>query len=151
MFDKFNYVAEAQAFTATAVATSSLALKKAGLDIGVGHEPIVCVFSPTVAPSVNGTQTYELQIVSATDEDGTTGQEVLITTGTIATADVLAAFTVGKPLVLPVPEGKIPSDATHITAKLVGANSPTVTMDIYFCPQSAVQRWKAYPAAITSI
>jgi hypothetical protein len=153
--DRLMWVARDQAFTATAVATDSIPLSKAGRDVGVGHEPLVMRALVKEAATFDGTQTYELQIVGATDADGTTGQELLVTTGTIATADVAEALADGKHIDLSLPEHAINRYAaagiTHITGKLVGANTPAVTLDIFFAPASAMQNWTPYPAAITVI
>lgn len=153
--DRLMWVARDQEFLATAVATDTIPISVAARDVGVGHEALVMRALVKEAAVFAGSQTYELQIVGATASNGTTGQEVLVTTGTIATADVEEALAEGKHIDLSLPESAITRYAaagiTHLTGKLVGANSPDVVLDIFFAPQSAMQNWKAYPAAITQI
>lgn len=131
--DKFLKVSDAQAVTTSAVATDSIPLGAAGLDIGAG-EPMGFAFHIDVAALVNGTETYSFQIVTATAADGTTGQ-VIIAEREFSTAQA-AALTAGFRFLLPVPVNLIPATATHITARYETANSAGMTVTSYLTPLS---------------
>jgi hypothetical protein len=123
-------VSAAQALTATAVATDTIPLEVAGLDLGAG-EPLGFAFHVNVAAdATTGDETYEFQIVTSTASDGTTGQDV-ISSEAIARATLAAGYR----FLLPVPVSRIAATATHITAKYVlGGTTPTITCTAYLTP-----------------
>ncbi|HET6494674.1 MAG TPA: hypothetical protein VFH61_04810 [Thermoleophilia bacterium] len=154
MQDILNVVttpATGQAFTATAVATNTIPLSVAGRDIGIGKDAVALRCHVVVAAGIAGTEDYEIQIVSATAADGTTGQVVLATTGLITTAQAATRLAAGAVVDLLLPPGVMPATATHYTMKLVGNNSPTITLIASFQPMGSLQNWKPYPSAVTEI
>lgn len=124
-------VSDAQAVTTTAVATDSIPLGAAGLDVGAG-EPVGFVFHIDASALVAGTETYAFQIVTATAADGTTGQ-VIIAERAFTTAQA-AALTAGTRFILPVPVSLIGATATHMTARYETANTAGVTVTAYLQP-----------------
>lgn len=130
----------AQAFAATAVTTNAQPLPATGADIGMG-EPMGIEFAFSAVSAVAGT--IQLQVVSATASDGTTGQ-VILATGPAITDTSLAA---GDVITIPVPVGLIPqvaSTATHIAGKVVIASSGTCTVTADLKPLSACRGVMAY-------
>ncbi len=134
----------AQAFTSTGgVATNAKPLAAAGEDIARG-EPMCIRAVLTAVSSASGT--IQLQVVSSTASDGTTGQ-VVLAEGPVLTDTTLA---VGSELIVPIPPGIIPATATHITGKIVLASSGTCTALIDLLPlRVAKQGYKAYTAKPT--
>ena len=152
MLDKLQKLSADQAFAATAVCTDSYPLGAAGRDIGRGKKALGIRFIVKAAAKVSGgTETYELQAVTATDDDGTTGQKVIASSGQFSTADAAIELALGKIIDVPIPPGRIPATATHLTGKLVGANAPAVTLDAYIIALDEEQGWKPYPGAVTQI
>lgn len=149
--DKHLQLSADQQFNATAVCTNAFRLPATGIDIAKGGRQLALRWVVKTAAVVSGTQTYELQIVSATASDGTTGQVVLLTTGTLTTARSAVLLADEKVIEMVIPPGLIPSTATHITGKVVGANSPDVTMDCYIVEAGAQQNWSPTAAAVTSV
>jgi hypothetical protein len=126
-------VSNAQALTASAVATDSIPLEVVGLDIATG-EPLGFAVNVNVAADfTTNDETYQFNVVSATNANGTTNQVVL------SEAIVPAAnLTLGKRFFLPLPVDRIPATATHITlAYVLGGTTPTVTVTASLMPQSA--------------
>jgi hypothetical protein len=132
--DRFLKVSNAQAVTTTAVATDSIPLGIAGLDLAAG-EPMAFAFHINVAAAAGGTQTYSFQIVSATAADGTTGQ-VILARRDFTTAQALAGLVKDARFALPIPVGLIPASATHLTVRYETANSAGVTVTAYATPLS---------------
>lgn len=149
--DKHLQLSADQQFNATAVCTNTLALPATGLDIARGGRQLCLRWVVKVAAAVNGTQTYELQIVTATAADGTTGQVVISSTGTISTARATTLLADERVIEMPIPTGMIPANATHLTGKVVGANSPDVTFDCYVAELGAQQNWQPTAAAVSSV
>lgn len=132
-------VSDAQALTATAVATDTIPLGLAGLPVSTG-EPIGFQFNIDVAADfTTGDETYEFQIVTSTASDGTTGQDVISSEAVVATT-----LVAGYSFILPVPVGRIAATATHITAKYVLAGTtPTATVTAFLTPLSAANERNA--------
>lgn len=151
LVDKYARLAADQAITTSAVCTDTYPLDVAGRNIGAGPTALGIRFTVKVAALVAGTETYEFQIVSATASNGTSGSVVLVTTGTISTADAATLLAAGKTISLAIPPGRIPATATHITGKLVTANSAGITIDADLCDVNAQQQWQPYAAAVTTI
>ena len=128
-------VSDAQAVTTTLVATDSIPLGVAGLDVGAG-EALGFQFNIDVAALGVGTETYAFQIVTATASNGTSGQ-VIIAERAFTTAQALAQLTAGASFILPIPTGLIGATATHITARYETANSAGVTVTAFVTPLSA--------------
>jgi len=134
-------VSDAQAVTTTLIATDSIPLGVAGLDLGAG-EAVGFQFNIDVAAVVSGTtETYAFQIVTATASNGTSGQ-VIIAERAFTTAQA-AALTAGSSFVLPIPTGLISATATHITARYETANSAGVTVTAFLTPLSAANERNA--------
>lgn len=139
------------ALTTTAVSTNARDCKlpyttsAVQPDPSVG-EPIALVINIETAGTHAGTETYEFQVINASASDLTTGQLVLATTGTIATADVAVTLAAGAFVIVPVPPGSV--SLQYLGAKFVGANSSTVTVSGYFLPMSEIQKTKLYSTAI---
>ena len=91
-----------------------------------------------------GTETYEYQVINASATDLTTGQIVLATTGTSATADVAVKRAAGVLLVLPIPPGVV--TLRYLGAKIVSANSAAVTVSGEIRPVNMLQEVKYYPS-----
>lgn len=138
--DNYNRLASALAFTSTGgVATDAYPLGQTGADIAAG-EPLAIQFTLTAVSAASGT--LQFQAVSATAADGTTGQVVLAETPAI-TDTTLAA---GSVITVPIPPGRIPATATHITGRIVLASSGTCTATIDLVPQYIVPATRAYDA-----
>lgn len=137
--DKQNLVSDAQALTATAVSTDAIALGVAGLDVAAG-EPMGFTFQVDVAADfTSANETYEFQIVTATADDLTTGQDIISSEAIVATS-----LTAGAKFTLPVPLGRIAATATHIGARYVlGGTTPTITMTTFLQPIAQVQSNRA--------
>lgn len=127
-------VSDAQAVTTTLIATDSIPLGVAGLDLGAG-EPLGFQFNIDVAALVAGTETYAFQIVTATASNGTSGQ-IIIAERAFTTAQA-AALTAGSSFILPIPAGLVSATATHITARYETANSAGVTVTAFVTPLAA--------------
>lgn len=151
LVDKYARLAADQAITVSAVCTDTYPLGVAGQDIGSGPIPLGIRFTVKVAALVVGTETYEFQIVSATASNGTSGSDVLVTTGTLTTAQAAVLLAAGDVITLAIPPGRIQPTATHITGKLVTANSAGITIDADLCAVNEQQRYHAYAAAVTAI
>ena len=126
-------VSDAQALTASAVATDTIPLEVTGLDLATGEPLGFAVHVDVAADFTTGNETYQFNIVTATNADGTTGQVV------VSEAIVPAAqLTAGKRFFLPIPVDRIQSTATHITlAYVLGGTTPSVTVTSYLTPQAA--------------
>jgi hypothetical protein len=134
--DRNLLLTDAQALTASAVMTDSIALGKAGLDVGVG-ETLALVYQIDVAADYTSTnETYQFEVRTATNADGTTGAVTLLQTPAFAGN----TLTKGKRIVLPIPAQSISATATHLAgyATLAGT-TPTVTVTAFVTPLSMVQ------------
>jgi len=109
-------------------------------------EPLALFVNVETAGGHAGTETYEFQVITATASDLTTGQLVIATTGTIATADVAVTLAAGRTIVLPIPPGSITQ--RYLGAKIVSANSAAVTVSGYILPLSEAEVRKYYSTAI---
>lgn len=128
-------VSNAQALSgaASTVATDSVALGVAGLDLGAGEPMGLAIHVNVAADTGNNDETYEFQIVTATAADGTTGQDIIV-----AEAVSRATLVAGYRFLLPIPVGRIAASATHITGRYVlGGTSPSITVTSYFTPMQA--------------
>ena len=125
-------VSDAQALTATAVSTDAIPLNVAGVDLGKG-EPMVFAFNVDVAAdATTGDETYEFQIVTATNANLTTNQDIIT-----AEAIARATLTAGYRFALPIPVNRVAATATHIGVRyLLGGTTPTITMTANLMPQS---------------
>lgn len=144
---------DALALTTTAVSTNAYDLgapavaTQATRRIGTG-EPLVVAISVGVAGAHAGTETYEFQLIAATASDLTTGQRILVTTGTIATATVAAELAAGTLLYIPVPPGEPLTGERYLGLKLVSANSAAITVTAWITLQSMIQEWTPYPTLV---
>lgn len=125
-------VSDAQALTATAVSTDAIPLNVAGVDLGKG-EPMVFAFGVDVAADgTTGDETYEFQIVTATNANLTTGQDIIVSEA-IARASLVAGYR----FALPIPVNRVAATATHIGVRYsLGGTTPTITMTASLMPQS---------------
>ncbi len=130
----------AQAVTTTAVTTDKYPLTQAGRDIFIGT-PMALLYTVTVSALVAGTEEYTFQAVTATASDGTTGQRILasstlfaVSGGSIAAGSLAA----GQKIVVPIPEGRVASTATHFCGRILTANSAGITILCDFVPLSTV-------------
>ncbi len=105
-------------------------------------EPLALIVNVETAGAHASAETYEFQVITATATDLTTGQLVIATTGTIATADVAVKLAAGAKVVLPIPPGTITQ--RYLGAKLVSANSAGVTVSAYVLPLSSAEVRKYY-------
>lgn len=143
--DAFLLLSDAQAVTADAASTNSLALGAAGVDLGVG-EPLAVVFVIDVAAVNAGGETYKFAVRTATAADGTTGAASLVETPAIAGT----ALTAGTRFALVLPQGRVASTATHLAAyyDTTGANA-AVTVTAFVQPASMVQNDKYFASGYT--
>jgi len=126
-------VSNAQALTASAVATDSIPLEVTGLELAAGESLGFAVHVNVAADFTSANETYQFNIVSATNADGTTGQVVL--SEAIVPA---SALTAGARFFLPLPVSRIPATATHLTlAYVLGGTTPSVTVTGYMTPQQS--------------
>lgn len=141
----------AQALTATAVSTNVYdlgAVPSGGtssgnaIDPSVG-EPLAVVMTVGVAADfTTGDETYELDIITATASDGTTGQ--LIVSKSVILATELVA---GRIIIFPIMPGRITQ--RYLGAKYVLAGTtPSVTVTTFVQPLSMVQKQLYYTSAI---
>lgn len=110
-------------------------------------EPIGLIINVEVAALVAGTETYEFQVITATASDLTTGQLVIATTGTIATATAATKLAAGQIIVLPIPPGTITQ--RYVGAKIVSANSAGITVSAVLGRLDSVPYQKYYAQAST--
>ncbi len=140
------------ALTTTAVSTNAIDCKlpytasATGPDPSVG-EPLALVVHVTTAGVHVGTETYEFQVITATASDLTTGQLVIATSGTIATADVAVKLAAGAKVIVPIPPGSITQQ--YLGAKIVSANSAGVSVTGEIVPMYDIEVIKHYSTAIT--
>jgi hypothetical protein len=127
-------VSNAQSLSSTgAVATDSIPLEVIGLELAAGEPLGFAVHVNVAADFTSANETYQVNIVSATNADGTTGQVVL--SEAIVPA---SALTLGAKFFFGIPVGRIPATATHITlAYVLGGTTPTVTLTSYLTPQQS--------------
>lgn len=136
----------AQAVTTTAVTTDKYPLTSAGRDIGVG-EQMGLLFTVTVAALVAGTESYILQVVTATASDGTTGQRIL--NGIAFTTAQAASLVAGSKWFVPIPPGVIPATATHLCGRFETANSAGITCLVDLVPAAGLEHQIKYAARPT--
>lgn len=137
------------ALTTTAVSTNAYDLHAPFRSGATQPDPtggalLALVINVEVAGAHAGTETYEFQVINASATDLTTGQIVLATTGTIATADVAAKLAAGTLLVLPIPPGV--ATLRYLGAKIVSANSAAITVSGEIRPVNMLQEVKYYPS-----
>lgn len=141
------------ALTVTAVSTNCYDLGAPFVSGGVANDPgigegLALLVNIEVAGLAAGTETYEFQVINASATDLTTGQIVIATTGTIATADVAARLAAGKFIVLPIPPNRI--SLRYLGAKIVTANSAGITVSASIQPtEFGLFLPKYYPQAST--
>ena len=140
------------ALTTTAVSTNAYDLHAPFRSGATQPDPtagalLALVVNVEVAGAHVGTETYEFQVINASATDLTTGQIVLATTGTIATADVAAKLAAGVLLVLPIPPGV--ATLRYLGAKIVSANSAAVTVSGEIRAVNMLQEVKYYPSGFT--
>ncbi len=144
--DRNLLLASAQAFSADAVTTDSIALGKAGLDVGVG-ETLALVFQVTTAADYTTTdETYAFAVRTATNANGTTGAVTLLQTPALAGN----TLPVGKRIILPIPAQAISATATHLCGFVdVSGTTPSVTCNAFVTPLSMVQGDVYYASGFT--
>lgn len=141
---------DGSALTTTAVSTNAYDLgapavaTQATRRIGTG-EPLVAVIAVGTAGAHAGTETYEFQLIAATASDLTTGQRVIVTTGTIPTASVATELAAGTLLYIPIPPGEPFTGERYLGLKLVSANSAAITVTAWITLQSMIQQYTPYP------
>jgi hypothetical protein len=140
------------ALTTTAVSTNCYDLHAPFRSGATQPDPtagalLALVVNVETAGAHAGTETYEFQVINASATDLTTGQIVLATTGTIATADVAVKLAAGVLLVLPIPPGV--ATLRYLGAKIVSANSAAVTVSGEFRAVNMLQEVKYYPSGFT--
>lgn len=144
--DRNLLLADAQAITADAVTTDTIALGKAGLDVAIG-ETLALVFQVDVAADfTTGDETYAFAVRTATNANGTTGAVALVTTPAL-NGNTLPA---GKRIVLPIPPQAIAATATHLAGFVdVSGTTPTITVTAFVTPLSMVQGDVYYASGYT--
>jgi len=135
---------DATALTSDAASANTYDTGAAGNDISVG-EPLALIISVDVAASVDGTQTYEFQVIQSASEN--LGTPDILVTVPFTTALATTLLTAGKIIVVPIPPGAITK--RYLGAYFNGANTPTITVTAWFAPMSMIQRDKYYADAIT--
>lgn len=135
---------DAAALTSDAASTNTYDTGAAGNDISVG-EPLALVISVDVAASVDGTQTYEFQVIQSASAN--LGTPDILAKVSFTTALATSLLTAGKIIVVPIPPGSITK--RYIGAYFDGANTPTITVTAWIAPMSMIQRDKVYADAIT--
>ncbi len=148
--DAQNRVWSSAALTTTAVSTNTIDCAAPFTSTVTtpdpsGGEPLALFVNVETAGGHAGTETYEFQVINASASDLTTGQLVLATTGTIATADVAVKLAAGATVVLPIPPGTI--SLRYLGAKIVSANSAAVTVSGYILPLAEAEVRKGYSTA----
>lgn len=141
------------ALTTTAVSTNAIDCHLPYTTSATQPDPSVGVIMGLVVHVVvvglhAGTETYEFQVITATASDLTTGQLVIATGGTIATADVAVKLAAGAKVIVPIPPGSITQQ--FLGAKFVGANSSGVSVTGEIVPlEWDLELQKYYSTAIT--
>ena len=153
--DSQGQLSAAQAVTVSAVSTNAYDLgapfsggtsNGAAIDPSVG-EPMCVVVVPTVSAKVSVTdETYEFDIVTATNTNLTTAQDIVLKlpfTNTQAGTLLVA----GQVLVVPLPAGRITQRFVGLKYITAGTG-PTITVNAWIAPLSMVQQQKFYTSAI---
>lgn len=145
--DAQTRLSDAQAIVATAVSTNAYDLGSASSRVGAG-KPLGIVISIDVAAIVNdANETYEFQIVQATANDLTTGQDILASqlfTNAMAAADLLA----GKRVIMNVPMARVTKRFIGLRVVLAGT-TPGITFTADILPLDFIQNEQYYADAIT--
>lgn len=144
--DRNLLLADAQAITADAATTDTIALGKTGLDVAIG-ETLALVFQVDVAAGYTGTnETYAFSVRTATAANGTSGAVTLSQSAAFA-GNTLPA---GKRIVLPIPPQAISATATHLAGYVdVSGTTPTITVTAFVMPLSMVQGDVYYASGYT--
>jgi hypothetical protein len=99
------------------------------------------LYTVTVAAAVAGTEEYTFQVVTSTASDGTTGQRILASSTLFAVsggAIAAGSLAAGAKVVVPIPEGRVGSTATHLCGRILTANSAGITVLCDLVPLSTV-------------
>jgi len=122
--DKQLLLSDSQDLSQTAATYSStniIDLTAVGREIGQG-KPVGVVVVVDEAFASSGAATVVFSLVANDDEDLTTSATVLYATPAIG----YASLTLGKVIVLPIPVGRIPTDAQYIgVTYTIGAATTT--------------------------
>jgi len=150
--DVQNQVWSSAALTATALSTYSIdgncvpyttgTSNGAKNDIGTG-EPMAFVVTVGVAADyTSSNETYEFDIVTATDA-------ALATSLTTLAQYVLSysLLTAGAVIILPVPAGAVVQRYIGLKA-ILGGTTPTITVSAFLEPLSMIQKQAYYTSAI---
>jgi len=143
--DKETLLWSDAALSATGVSTNKYDFGHTAGGFGTG-EPVAMIVTVDVAAKVTGTETYEFQVVQATADDGTTGQDVLVSVP-FTTALAGTRLKAGAIVVVPIPPGSVTK--RYLCGKFVGANTPTITVTAFFAPLNFAQVTKDYPKGYT--
>ena len=149
--DSQTGVWEAAALVATAVSTNAIDLGAPYVastlqrDPSVG-EPLVFILTVGVSATVNGTQTYEFDVVCADDVNLSTNLTTLAQYAftTVQAGVILVAGA--SPINFPVPQGAV--TRRYLGMKFVGANTPSVTVTAWCAPASMSQMTRNYGTLI---
>lgn len=139
ILDVLNQVCSAQAFTATAVSSSSIDTLSADADPTIGRR-IAGLFVPTVAAGAGST--HVLAVIQADDAALTTNVEVLGSISVLA-----AALTVGSKHEIPVPQGVKTRRYLGIKDTISGGTT-TVTANAWLVPQDEIAKYKSFPKVV---
>ena len=152
--DKLLKLSDAQALTATAVATNVVDIEVAR---GVGNgEPMAVVFSVGVAADQGaGDEDYQFDVEYATNAAQSTGAQLMgrrifesgTPTAPAQDADLLVA---GFVFAIPIPPttGDEDGDFLGVRYTLAGT-TPTITVDAWIAPLSDVSQYVAYADNVT--
>lgn len=116
------------------------------VDSSIGEPLAVVVTLGAAATVVNGNETYEWDIVTATASDGTTGQKI-IAKYAFTNAQAAALLKLGAVLVLPIPPGLVDQRFIGLVDVLGGTN-PSVTYSAWIASMDMVQNQKFFASAI---
>lgn len=145
--DAQTRLSDAQAFAATGVSTNAYDLGSTTARPGSGTPLCIVVSIDVGADHTTGDETYEFQLVQATANDLTTGQDILVSqlfTAAMATANQLIA---GNRVIINVPMGRISKRFFGLRAVL-GGTTPTITLTADVLPLEFVQNEQYYADSI---
>lgn len=154
MIDAQHLFSDAQALTATAVATNVIALN-ADRSIGTG-EPMCVAFQVDVAADQGtGDETYQFEVEYASNAAQTTGRQLvgrrIFQAGTPTAPNQDADLLVpGFIFYIPIPPVGLNESEIFLGVRYVlSGTTPTLTVTSFLQPQSMIQSAPQYPDGFT--
>jgi len=116
-------------------------------EVGRGN-PLCIAVAVTVAAKVSGTtETYQFDVIQATDAGLTTSVDILASypfTNALAATSLVA----GALLVMAIPPGSLATAKRYLGYQESGTNTPTITCTAWITSMDQVQKFRAYATNI---